>query len=463
MTDKQEISEQDHPRLFGSSGVRGVFGDDLSEELCLDVARALGSTLPPHSRVCIATDSRLSRNAVSNAVADGLRSTGLNVTMLGILPTPALAFLTRKLGFDTGIMITASHNPPQFNGIKLFNADCIGYSRAQEKEIEQIYAQREFRNLSPGSIEQTENAEKHYAGFLADRFPAGSFKHNSTIVVDAANGAAAGFASKLFSRVGLDVLPLNDTPDGHFPGRDPEPKEDTLQGTYKFMRQNSADFAVCFDGDADRVVFMDKEGFIGFNEAVAYISRLAIARNGRKKVAATVETGNLTDLAIRDLGAEVVRGRVGDVYVAHLVRELNAAIGIEPVGVYIMPETGLYPDSMLAALTLLSSINDPGDIRSSLDKVPPLYSMQEKIPCPNTHKMPVMEAVKQGVAELNPRYINSLDGLRLEFDGSWLLIRASGTEPLIRVNAESCYESETKTLLKHGVEIVKSTVSRLAE
>jgi len=463
MTDKPENSEQDYPRLFGSSGVRGVFGEDLPEELCRDVARALGSTLPPHAWVCIATDSRLSRGAVGNAVASGLRSTGINVTMMGILPTPALAFLTRKLGFDTGVMVTASHNPPEFNGIKLFNADCIGYSRAQEVEIERIYAQREFRNISPGNIEQTDDAGEHYVRFLADRFPSGSFKHNSRIVVDTANGAAAGFAPKLFARIGLDVLPLNDTPDGHFPGRDPEPKEDTLQGTYEFMKQHGADFAVCFDGDADRVVFMDKAGFIGFNEAVAFISRLAIARNGKKKVAATVETGNLTDLAVRDLGAEVVRGKVGDVCVAHLVRELDAAIGIEPVGVYIIPETGLYPDSMFAALTLLSRINDPGDIRSSLEKVPPLYSMQDRISCPNTHKLPVMEAVKQGAAEFNPHYINSLDGLRLEFDDSWLLIRASGTEPLIRVNAESCYEPETKTLLERGVEIVQRTVSRLAE
>jgi len=313
MTDKPENSEQDYPRLFGSSGVRGVFGEDLPEELCRDVARALGSTLPPHAWVCIATDSRLSRGAVGNAVASGLRSTGINVTMMGILPTPALAFLTRKLGFDTGVMVTASHNPPEFNGIKLFNADCIGYSRAQEVEIERIYAQREFRNISPGNIEQTDDAGEHYVRFLADRFPSGSFKHNSRIVVDTANGAAAGFAPKLFARIGLDVLPLNDTPDGHFPGRDPEPKEDTLQGTYEFMKQHGADFAVCFDGDADRVVFMDKAGFIGFNEAVAFISRLAIARNGKKKVAATVETGNLTDLAVRDLGAEVVRGKVGDV------------------------------------------------------------------------------------------------------------------------------------------------------
>ncbi len=194
---------------------------------------------------------------------------------------------------------------------------------------------------------------------------------------------------------------------------------------------------------------------------IGVAARLAVVRSGKKKVAATVETGNMVDLALNDLGAEVVRGKVGDVYVAHLVRELDAAIGVEPVGVYIMPEIGLYPDSMFAALTLLSKIDSTGEIRSYLRQVPRLYSLQDKVSCPSIAKTAVMNEIEGSVAGLRPRHVNALDGLRLEFDDSWLLIRASGTEPFIRVNAESNSEAETKALLSSGVEIVQSTIARL--
>jgi len=461
MIDQARQTTQSVPRLFGSSGIRGVVGEDLSEELCLDVARAIGSTLPPHSKVCIATDTRVSREVISSAVTTGLRTAGIDVTHLGILPTPALAFLTGKMGFDTGVMVTASHNPSQFNGIKLFNANSIGYSRAQEMEIERIYGKREFRNSSRGNLDRDLNAGEDYLRFVANRFPEGSFSQDFRIVVDAANGAAAGFASDLFARVGLNVIPLNDEPDGLFPGRSPEPKEDTLEGTFEFMKRHNAGLAVCFDGDADRVVLLDETGFLGFNEVIAFAARLAVVRSGKKKVVATVETGNMVDLALKDLGAEVVRGKVGDVYVAHLVRELDAAIGVEPVGVYIMPEIGLYPDSMFATLTLLSKIDSAGEIRSYLWQIPRLYSLQDKVSCPNIAKTVVMNEIEGSAAKLGPRHVNALDGLRLEFDDSWLLIRASGTEYFIRVNAESSSEEETKALLNSGVEIVRSTIARL--
>ena len=449
-------------RLFGSSGVRGVVGEDLSEDVCRDVARAAGTMLLPRSRVCIATDTRVSREVVSSAVISGLRATGINVTELGILPTPALVFLTREMGFDGGVMITASHNPPEFNGIKLFNGDCIGYSRSQETEVERIYAGRAFREGPRGDLDQDHGAKEAYFRRVQDRFSDGSLGRRFRVVVDAGNGAAAGFASQLFERLGLDVIAVNDEPDGLFPGRSPEPGEDTLEGTVEVVRQQEADLAVCFDGDADRVVFLDRDGFLGFNEAVAFVARIAVESSGKKRVAATVETGNMVDLAVRDLGAEVVRGRVGDVFVAHLVRELDAGIGVEPAGVYIMPEMGFYPDSIFAALTLLSRIDRAEDIRRFFAKVPRLYSVQEKVPCPNAMKVPVMSEVRDRAARLGAGHINALDGLRLEFEDSWTLIRASGTEPLIRISAESGSGPKTEALLRQGAEMVERIVARLA-
>jgi phosphomannomutase len=497
-------------KLFGTSGIRGVVDQDLSPDFCRRVALAIGTTLPQSSTVCIATDTRISRHVIKEAITTGLLSCGVNVVDLGILPTPALALLTRELGFAAGIMVTASHNPPEFNGIKLFTDNSLGYSQAQEAEIEKIFFEKQFRQGKKGTLEQGQGMKQKYLSFIKGKLSltapkqepgvggvrddggglregkfsltgfkqqpgagggcddGGKFREGKLalpeanrhpkVVVDPGNGAASRFASDIFVQMGFDVVPVNDEPDGLFPGRSPEPKEDTLQGTLDFLRQHNADLAICFDGDADRVVFCDKEGFLGFNEPIAFISRLAVKKTGKKKVATTVETGTLLDLAVKDLGAEVVRGRVGDVPVAHLAQQLDAALGVEQVGVYIFPELGYYPDSIFASLFLLSQLSDAGEIRQFLRSIPRLFFEKAKVSCPNELKEPVMARVQEKADILAPDEINTLDGIRLQFADSWMLIRPSGTEPVIRIISESMSQKRTGELISKGKKLVQSLV-----
>lgn len=448
-------------KLFGTSGIRGVVGQDLTEDLCHGVGQALGTLLPPEARVCLATDSRPSGQVLKKAIFAGLQSGGIDVTDLGILPTPMLAFLTREWHFDTGVMVTASHNPPEFNGMKLFNNDSLGYSQEQEQEIEKVYTGRKFRQASrEGLLLQGQGMEETYSRFLqinllADRF------NGKKVVVDPGNGAASRIVTDLFSELGIEVIPLNDVPDGLFPGRNPEPKEDTLQGTIEFLREARADLAVCFDGDADRVVFCDREGFLGFNESIAFVSRLVAEESGKRRIATTVETGRLLDLAVEDLDVNVVRGKVGDVHVAYLAREIDAAIGVEQVGVYIIPRIGCYPDSIFAALTLLSRVAEVGEIRTFLSKLPKLFFDKGKVTCPNKLKDHVMEMVRDDVSLFGVANVNALDGIRLDFGDSWMLIRASGTEPVIRVLAESSSASKTRELLDSGVGRIQHLVAEV--
>ena len=446
-------------RLFGTSGIRGVVGELLTPDFCRDVGMALGSSLPEGARICIATDARLSRKMVRDAVTSGLTSAGIEVAHLGILPTPALAFLTGEMGFDVGLMITASHNPPEYNGIKVFNRDTIGYSVAQEDEIEAIYRSNNFRTgASVGSIHQDAQAGERYVERLVEKFANRDLNRDLKIVVDPGNGAAAGFASDLFTQLGLNVIPLNDKPDGNFPGRSSEPTGKTLKGTVEFLKERNADLAICFDGDADRVVFCDSEGFLGFTEMVAFVSRLATKESDKKTVAATIEVGNLLDLALEDLGGKVVRGKVGDVHLAHLVRRHNAAVGVEDVGVYIMPQMGCYPESMFAALTLLSKIDSPAAIREFIRQFPCFFLEKRKIPCSNEMKETVIERIREKAPELDPNHMNSMDGIRLDFDDGWMLIRASGTEPAIRVMAESTSEAESQELAEKGMKMVEGFI-----
>ncbi len=445
-------------KLFGTSGIRGVVNQDLSPDFCRRVALAIGTALPPASTVCIATDTRISRDVIKEAVTAGLLSCSINVVDLGILPTPALALLTRELGFVAGLMVTASHNPPEFNGIKLFTENSLGYSQAQEAEIEKIYFEQKFRQGERGTLKQAQDMKQRYLSFIKGKLSLPEFNHPLKVVVDPGNGAASKFASNIFVQMGLDVISVNDEPNGLFPGRSPEPKADTLQGTVNFLRQHNADLAICFDGDADRVVFCDKEGFLGFNEPIAFISRLAVKRTGRKKIATTVETGTLLDLAVKDLEVEVVRGRVGDVAVAHLAQELDAALGVEQVGVYIIPEAGYYPDSIFASLILLSQLSDAGEIRRFFQGIPRLFFEKAKVFCPDELKELAMAQVKEKAHLFAPDEINTLDGLRLDFLDSWMLIRASGTEPVIRVISESTSQTQTDELISKGKKLVQSLV-----
>lgn len=452
-------SRADTPRrLFGTSGVRGIVHKDLTIDLLNDLGQAIASHLPPHSKVAIATDTRVSREIVKTTVVTGLLASGTSVIDLGILPTPALAFVTTDMGMDAGIMVTASHNPPEYNGIKLFNADGIGYSRQQEQEIESICARRSFRTGGAASLQPEPGARQRYFDYIMERLGTDCFSHKFRVVVDPGNGAAAGFARELFSLAGMEVLPINDTPDGSFPGRSPEPREDTLAGTYEFLKRHHAELAICFDGDADRVVFIDQQGFIDFNQATTLVAAQAVKSSGKKRVATTVETGRLIDLALGHLGVEVVRGKVGDVPVAYLAREIDAAIGVEPVGVYIMPEAGFYPNSFLAALTLLKGIRDVAELRGFFTGVPQLFSGQKKVPCPNEAKSTLMQRVTEHAALFGSGSVNNTDGLRLEFEDSWLLVRPSGTEPIIRIIAESPSEATTEGFLEKAFSVIQDLI-----
>ena len=247
-------------KLFGSSGVRGVVRKDLTVDILNRLGMAIASSLPAHSRIIIATDSRTSRRYVKSALVHGLMSCGVDVidfdtraaaknnpAAAGILPTPALAFFARDLN-AVGIMITASHNPPQYNGIKLFNPDGIGFDAEQEKKIQALYISGKFRTGVNSTWRMQRVDKQLYFDYLKTMFASTVFPPLK-VVVDPGNGAASLFASELFTQMGIEVIPLNDSPDGKFPNRSPEPKEETLGGTFKFLQESGADLAVCFDGD----------------------------------------------------------------------------------------------------------------------------------------------------------------------------------------------------------------------
>mgnify|MGYP001351288100 CR=1 FL=1 len=446
-------------RLFGTSGIRGEVFKRITPELCVNLGKAIASSLPERSDIAVATDARVTKDILKSALISGLLTGNVNVTDVGIAPTPVLAFLTKR--YDTGVMITASHNPPEYNGIKLWR-DGMAYTVHDEQQIEDALLWQEYRMPTwdkIGTLRVDYEAKKAHADEILKRI---ALKRHFKVVVDPGNGAASGYASGVFKNAGLDVLAINDEPDGLFPHRSSEPTAETVKEAISYLRKEDADIAVCFDGDADRVVFCDKKGFIGYNEAISFISRLKISREREaKKVVTTVETGRLLDYAIEGVGGEVIRGKVGDGYVGHGVKKAGAAIGVELVGVYIMPELGYYPDSMYAALYLLANIEKVSEIRAFLEEMPTLYFDKEGVPVDERAKYEVMERVHAHLDVSSASIVNSSDGLRLDLGDTWVLIRASGTQPLIRVIAESRDRKELDNVMDRGVRAVTAAKKEL--
>jgi phosphoglucosamine mutase len=448
--------------LFGTSGIRGRLEEGVSPQSCLEIGKAVGSTLPLGSGACLASDTRLTGDALSHALISGLLSAGIDVTEFGILPTPALALLTRELGFAAGIMVTASHNPPPYNGIKLLNRDALGFSTKQEEDVESRYQRKDFREAhwdEYGRLNREEKAGEKYITALKKKL-SGKVEPRFKLLIDPGNGASYELAPTFFQELGFEVSAVNNEPDGLFPGRGAEPTAEALKTTIKSLNDCGADLAICFDGDADRVVFCDRKGFLGYNEMVTFISRLAVKQSGKAKVVTTVETGRLLDAAVADVGAEVFRTKVGDVPLAYATRELDAAIGVEPVGVYILPQTGYYPESFLATLLLLSQLNDVREIRNFFSQLPPFFFEKAKIPCPDGSKAEVAEVCREKAGSFKGGELNELDGVRLDFADSWILIRASGTEPIFRVLVEANSEARLKQLMAQGTSLVKEAIAR---
>jgi phosphoglucosamine mutase len=446
-------------RLFGTSGIRGEVFKRITPELFFNLGKAIASSLPENSDIAVATDARVTKDLLKSALISGLLTGNVNVADVGIAPTPVLAFLTKH--YDTGVMITASHNPPEYNGIKLWR-DGMAYTVHDEQQIEDALLWKEYRMPTwdkIGTLRADYEAKKAHADEILKRI---ELKRHFKVVVDPGNGAASGYASGVFKNAGLDVLAINDEPDGLFPNRSSEPTAETVKEAISYLRKEDADIAVCFDGDADRVVFCDKKGFIGYNEAISFISRLKILQERKtKKVVTTVETGRLLDYAIEGLGGEVIRGKVGDGYVGHGVKAEGAAIGVELVGVYIMPELGYYPDSIYAALYLLANIEKVSEIRAFLEEMPTLYFHKEGVPVDDRAKYEVMERVHAHLDVSSAYIVNSSDGLRLDLGDSWVLIRASGTQPLIRVIAESRSREELDNVMDRGVRAVTAAKQEL--
>jgi len=450
-------------KLFGSSGVRGLVNVDLTPILAAKVGMAV-ATFANVKKVFVARDTRVSGLMLENALVSGLLAGGIKVYGLGVLPTPALAYLTKRLDADAGVMITASHNPPQYNGIKIFHGDSMAYGEEKQNKIEEIIEKERFGLMDWRNIgEATSIDESHkYIEMIQKNVKLRKKWH---VIVDPGCGATCSIAPMIFEGLGCKVTAINAQPDGFFPARSSEPNTESLKSLAKIVREFGADVGIAYDGDGDRVAFIDeKDSFVDSDRVLAAYASHVTMKEGGGTVVVNVEASMCVEKMVEAHGGEVKRTRVGDVYVAEAIKQHKAVFGGEPCGAWIHPQFHYCPDGILSSVLLLKALEDKDKKLSELVAETPQYiTLRENISCKNKAKYKVVEKVGEGLKSAFKAYkdFSTVDGVRLALKNGWILVRASGTEPVVRLTVEGETLKATKEIMEKGVGLVKKLVGKM--
>ncbi|WP_432644579.1 phosphoglucosamine mutase [Methanobrevibacter sp.] len=420
-------------KLFGTSGIRGKIGSEVTCELALNVGKSLAYYLDNSGTVVLGYDTRTTNRMLDQAICAGLLESGVDVIKIGMVPTPLVGYAADKLDADAGIMLTASHNPSQYNGIKLWNKNGMAYTSAQEAEIERIYANKEYISVSWDNVGKLRVNEEVKGQYIDDLVNMVDIKKGLKVVIDCASGAGSEISPLVFRRAGCEVTTLNSQVDGFFPGRNPEPNEENLQTLMKTVVAIGADLGIAHDGDADRMITVDEKGNVSpFDSLLALI-----AKEFDGDIVTTVDAGLCMDESVK---GNVIRTAVGDVNVAEAILGKDACFGGEPSGTWLHPDFCMCPDGILSGLRIAAIVSREGKLSDLLESIPSYPNIREKIICSKESKIKVMENMEELLTNAfnDISEVNTLDGVRLTFeDDSWVLVRPSGTEDYIRITLES--------------------------
>jgi len=451
-------------RLFGTNGIRGVVNKELTPTFAIKIGSTIG-TFFKRGKIIVGFDARTSGPMLARAVISGLNAAGCNVFLAGMAPTPALQYAVKKHRTAGAVIITASHNPPEYNGIKVIWKDGIEISHEQEIEIEEIYFDEKIhyakwnklgttRDL-PGVIDDYIEAVKTHVN------TAGIAKRKYHVVVDAANSVGSLAAPFLLRDLGCRVTTVNANIDGTFPGRLPEPRPENLQELSLTVKAVEADLGVAFDGDADRSVFVDEQGEIHWGDKTfALVEKYFLKENKGETIVTPVSSSTLVKDIADAYGGKLVWTKVGSVTVSQTMKKMKAKLGGEENGgIFYSPHNAVRDGAMATALLLEIMAKTGEKLSKLLAELPKYFIEKGKIECPENLKEKVLKNLIQKLKNLN---INTIDGVKIWFkDKSAILIRPSGTEPIYRLYAEAKTQEKASRLVSEYSLKLRNTIDSL--
>ena len=447
-------------KLFGTNGIRGVFGETLTMHFISEITLSLAAFFKK-GPILVGYDGRDSSPVISKIVCSSLSSAGFDCGIAGLVPTPCLQFATKSLGYKGGIMITASHNPPQYNGIKPTAQDGVEISRKDELKVEELFFKKGWK-INPhklGTIQKEEKTIETYLDGIKSHINTQKIKSRKfRIVLDLGNGAQAITAPRLCKELGCDVITINEKIAGSFPGRGSEPTPENLQQLSKQVIESKADFGVAFDGDGDRSIFCDNEGKILTGDRSALLlSKFILERNPRSTIVTTVNSTSRIEEIANKTHSKVIRTKVGSVEVSREMVSKKAIIGFEENGGFMYGKHNQVRDgsmTMAIALNLLANSTKP--MSEEIKLLPPSFTTKSKVECSKEEATKIIQTLnnEEGKKDIT-------DGIKIIFDKSkWVMVRPSGTEPIVRIYAESNSQENLDELFTKYMEKIKSILGR---
>ncbi len=433
--------------VFRAYDVRGVYGTELTEDLVRRVGQSFGSFAGGGS-VSLGRDTRISGPSLQKAFLEGLLETGCSVYSYGIIPIAVISFITSRQKLKAAAYISASHNPPEYNGVRFRTGDGYGLLYKQSA-IMKFYKEGGFLSgegqLKEGSAQAAIDDYGQYVKGLLH------FDHKLKVVLDMGNGSACSMAS-FYRNLGLDSTVINGEMDGLFSGRGPAPNEKSLQPACQEVIRTGSDFGVGFDPDADRGMIIDDLGRVLPPEKVAII----IARRRYKpgdKVISGFDCSMMLERELEKDGIQVLRERVGDVFVANRVKNEGAVLGVERSGHFFLPEFQ-YSDDPFAMSLVLAEIISQGEKLSALaDEIPDYPYLQKSIRIEGDPSAAMLR-LEEALSAMEP---NTLDGLKITTEACSVLIRPSNTEPIIRLYIETAGDDMAE-LEEHYMGLIRKAV-----
>ncbi|WP_332897410.1 phosphoglucosamine mutase [Haladaptatus sp. CMSO5] len=429
-------------KVFGSSGTRGVANIELTPSFALRVAAAAG-TVWNADRVAVGRDTRTTGRMFADAAASGLASTGANVDRLGIIPTPGLQAYAEREGVP-GLMITASHNPPEYNGIKLIGDDGVELSKHQLERVEGTILGEKFDKVAwneTGTTRVVDGARDAYVEELLDSVDREAIAAaNLTVALDPGHGAGSLTSPDFFRELGCEVVTVNAQPDGYFPGRDPEPIPENLADLGRLVRASGADIGIAHDGDADRAIFYDEKGrYIEGDATLAALAEAELTPDDATVSAVNVSQ-RLVDLTT-EIGASLELTPVGSTNIITRIEELQRGDVHVPVagegnGGVLFPDYRLARDGAYTAAKFLELLADR-TASEVVNRFEGYENVRTKIHYDSDAEYDAMLYAAEQQAEKASAELSTIDGFRLDYGDAWVLVRPSGTEPLIRIYAEA--------------------------
>lgn len=469
--------------MFGTSGVRGIVNEEVSCKLAMEIGSAAATmgknegwradAGSARKKIIVGRDCRTSGQMLAFSFMAGAMQAGADVVDIGVVPTPALSFACMREKC-VGAMITASHNPPEYNGIKLF-FEGREFTREQEKEIEgKVNA-----GIAGVGWDKAGQAEKMqvlsaYSEFLLSKVAAdGIRKRKPRVVLDCGNAAASGFMPQLLRDAGCEVVELFCEPGG-VPSRGLEPNEENLKGLCKVVRERKADLGIAHDGDADRAIVVGESGkLLGLDAQLGIIVKYLLQKkakstglgknSGRMQeksavIVSTVESSLSLREIVQENGGMLEITPVGSLHVAQLVKEKNAIFGGEPCGEYVFADGLPCPDGPLAALYFLQILCEKGKLSALAAQVKSYPIARKKFECANEKKKTALEKIKKEISKMHGKK-NEMDGVRIDFEDGWLLVRPSGTEPIMRLTCECKTQKRLEEVCKVAQEEIENAVA----